>query len=336
MSKKGDLQSETKQLIRKLREVIEALDGEKTTIRFLLYKLIGMRDSFGEHMTKITSTKDYAVLKNAINDARIRQSKQDEKDRNSDISFPTEVWGLPDDPFVDNKREVRHNSGYANAKAFVDTVKNLYARDIWQDQPYFPILLVEKATVGDVLESVARKYQVQLCVSMGYFGRTFMLDIAERIIKALNTGSEVRIGYVGDHDPSGMDMEESLRWGNDKDGSQCAVGLQQLMVRTNGCSYMDQCTWKRIAVTTEDFEAMEDGLKVDIKELEQGGTKGDSRSPKYKEKYGNKGAEVEALDSQTLRDRVEEWITAYFDQDAYAESLTLEETEREQLAALNF
>jgi hypothetical protein len=93
-------------------------------------------------------------------------------------------------------------------------------------------------------------------------------------------------------------------------------------------------------VTTEEFEELPATSKVDIKELELDEvtgkpTKGDSRSPKYTAKYGTTlGAEVEALDSQELCDRVENWILSYIDKDKLEQSRAIEHTEQEKLAEL--
>lgn len=327
MSKKGDLQQKTKTAIEVIRNILDGLNGEKTTIRFLLYKLIGMKDENGQHATYIEDTTYYGKLQRLVNHARIRQ----------DRGYPE--WGLPDEPFIDNKREIRHIGGYADVNEFVSTVRTLYSRNIWKDQGIALFLLVEKATVGDVVESVTRRYQVPLAVSTGYFGRTFMLDIAKRIRQAQDDWKEVHIGYIGDHDPSGMDMEESLKEGNELDNSQCAQGLRQLMLGDYDQDHFNDCHWKRIAVTDEDFfDGLPESVKVPIKQLEKnedGETTGDTRSPAYQQKYGDMGAEVEALDSQDLRDRVENWILARMDSDTYKNCMALEGKEREALASLH-
>jgi macrodomain Ter protein organizer (MatP/YcbG family) len=317
-SLKGTIHKPTKVIIDAVKEILAPMieSGEKTTIRFILYKLISKGG------TKITSTKQYDKLARDINNARIRGE--------------ADPYGLPDEPFVDNKRVIRGSPGDPDVNAFVAKVRNWYDRDIWQDQDVRLFVCVEKATVGDVVESITRRYQVPLAVSSGYFGRTFMVSIAEKLDEAVESGKQVYVAYIGDHDPSGMDIEQSLKEGNGKEGSDEAQGMQQLMKQ----DYNEYVVWERLAITTEEFKTeLPNAVKVDIKELEKGTdgkkkTKGDTRSPAYKAKHGAKGAEVEAVDSEELRDRLEKWIRDHLNVDNLEMSRAKETMERETLAGL--
>jgi len=135
-------------------------------------------------------------------------------------------------------------------------------------------------------------------------------------------------------------MEDSLRFGNGEDGSRCAVGLRDLMQRGGSGSDFSYCDWERLAITTPEFEEMSSAFKVPIKELEKDEsgkiTAGDSRSPKYQKRYGDEGAEVEALDPEELRDRVRRWINDHLDHDRYDACQEEEKREQEQLAGMQF
>jgi intein/homing endonuclease len=66
----------------------------------------------------------------------------------------------------------------------------------------------EKDALSGVISRVTEKFHVRLMVNRGYSSATAMHDAAKRIIRS---EKEAHILYLGDHDPSGMDMVRDIR-----------------------------------------------------------------------------------------------------------------------------
>ncbi len=102
--------------------------------------------------------------------------------------------------------------------------------------------------------------------------------LAEMIVRR---GNEVRIGYVGDGDPSGFDIERAARKGNDLQGSARREGLFEILKSvdneaewtflTHGDrTYMFReeeirVTWERLAITNQDLASFDGPQLVPVK-----------------------------------------------------------------------
>ena len=303
---------ETEHVVASVQDL--ATPSNPTTVRFLLYKLI----STGV----LQSTAQYEKLVTIIRDARIRGE-------------------LDDDCFVDNKRTMHSSATWSDLTDYKDTIRTLYERDKWLTQKNRPIILVEKGTVGDVLKRICGEYQVPLFVSSGYYSRPFLCKLADLIIKRCGP---VQIGYVGDGDPSGFDIERAAKMGNGEDGSKRREGLMEIIIKKcheYGRGDAEEIClgvhdgWKRLAITDEDLGGFTDFQLVPVKE-------GDTRTERFIVEHGVAaerdssfyGAEVEALDQAILQDRVREFIELYTDSVAWAETLLLEEADLRTLSEL--
>lgn len=129
------------------------------------------------------------------------------------------------------------------------------------------LLWVEKDTIVPTIEDIARDFSCPLVSGRGFSGlshiRKVSLDL-DTVVK--------RILYIGDHDPSGMVIDESLETNLYKD-----FGVDWQV--------------ERIALTW--------GQAQDLPHLEL--KPADSRTPGYEAKYGSRAWEVEALPIEHLR-----------------------------------
>jgi hypothetical protein len=287
----------------KTLQIIEAVNtilqtNNPTTVRFLLYRLIS------EGL--LESTRQYSKLTNILRDARIRGE-------------------VDDDAIVDNKRVLHNSVTWGNLEDFKETMKRWYSRDRWSDQQSQPIIIVEKATVGDVVKGLCQELQVPCFASQGYLSRPFLCKIANLIIK---NGRSARIAYIGDHDASGLDMERASRMGNDLQGTARREGLFEILtVMEGGMEAWENLTWERLAITEEDLASFSGPQLVPVKE-------DDTRAKAYIERYGRYGAEVEALNQTVLLDRVRDFITLHTDPEMWAVSEGLEKADVARLAEL--
>jgi hypothetical protein len=138
-------------------------------------------------------------------------------------------------------------------------------------------------------------------VTRGYPSLTYLYGAAEAMSE---TDWPTFIYYVGDHDPSGVDIPR--------------------MVETNLREMAPEADIRfiRLAVLPHQIEEMN--------LLTRPTKKTDSRSKNFE----GESVEVDAIPPSTLRAMVEEAITSHIDQDALDSQLLAEEAERETLARL--
>ncbi len=262
MARLAGVNKKTAEVLSMLKSILDP--ANPTTKRFVFYRLVSL-GVFANSLPK------YNAMLATIRNACIRGE-------------------IDDACFVDNKRVTHHVSQWAGLPNFMSTVRSAYRRDYWADQDKHVCILVEKGTVGEVLRPITDEYGIRLHVSAGYNSRSFLCSIAESIAPA---DKETCVGYVGDFDPNGLDIERSYRRGNDSTGARKREGLFDILENRFDfdCSRIQ---WSRLALTEDDLTSLNASQKVKVKA-------GSSLSPKYKQTYGDFGAEVEALDQTILR-----------------------------------
>jgi hypothetical protein len=258
----------------------------------------------------LSSTNDFNAMCAKITAARLRES--------DDPNF------LSDDCFVDHSRVLEFNEGFPDVGSFFERVKSSYSRDPWQEQPVVPIILCEKRGHGDILKNVCGTECVRLFLSKGVHARSFLCCIAENVADIIGNGQGVRIGYIGDHDASGLQMERAAENGNKKTGVTRREGLRQILKNKYGL-YSPDLTWTRLGLTTEQFLRLPQEARVPVKVK-------DNNAKAYAARFGNFGGEVEALGFETLQGLVRDFIEGHKEQYAWEESRRTEQGELRRLA----
>ena len=130
----------------------------------------------------------------------------------------------------------------------------------------------------------------------------------------ISEGKKVIIFYVGDHDPSGLDMIRDLR-------ERLTEFLQ------NGdVEYDPDFQVIPVALTKEQIE--EYSLPPNPAKLS------DSRAQKYIEEHGKISWEVDAMKPQIMKAIVEAEIQHYIDMDKYNAVIEMEDQQKEKLKEL--
>jgi hypothetical protein len=202
---------------------------------------------------------------------------------------------------VDNIRETVKPTSWPGLAAFAETVRHAYRLDFWAHLPEYVEVIVEKDTVAGTLAPVTRELDVPLHPLRGYNSTTFAWEIA-RNWRAIR--KPIHVKYVGDHDPSGRDLERDVR--------EKAEGFAGKRVN-----------WVRLAVNPEHFAAFA------IRPLAPKRT--DKRTPKFVARWGEACAEVEAIPATDLRAMVRAAIVSHVPAAAWARLQEIERREREQL-----
>lgn len=118
-----------------------------------------------------------------------------------------ESGALPWHYIADNTRWVRRPSMWRDLATALDDWHALYRRDYWHHQPKRLELWVESDSIASFVADIAAEFGVPLYVTKGQASKTYMHGAAE---DARALGKPLEILYVGDFDPSGLQIERSV------------------------------------------------------------------------------------------------------------------------------
>lgn len=217
-----------------------------------------------------------------------------------------EEGSIPWEWIVDESRQTVVWRQYADLEEYGQEIAEQYRRDFWADQKSRVIVISEKATVRGILNPVVMHYGVNFLPVHGFNSATKMHDLAQDI--ATDHRRTVLL-YVGDYDPSGMFMSE--------------VDLPRRL--SNYGASKDDYSLSRITLTRNDLRRLPSFPAADKKK--------DPRHDWFVRRYGNRGWELDAMDPNTLRDRVQSQIARYvnpkdWEEHQLIEALQMEMTKR--------
>jgi hypothetical protein len=155
-----------------------AAEAEPITGRGIGYKLF--TQGLIPDMSRASMQKVYRLLREA---------------REEDI-IP---WGW----IVDETRELERVATWHDPEQYAEAVARSYRRDFWNWQDVRVEVWSEKGTVRGVLQPVLDEFGVGFRVMHGYASATAVHGVAED-----DDGRPLIVLYVGDYDPSGMNMSE--------------------------------------------------------------------------------------------------------------------------------
>lgn len=115
------------------------------------------------------------------------------------------------DAIEDRIRVPRRPSQFENVLDLIRCAKASYRLDRWEGQKYYVELFTEKDALSSVLHPITQKWHIYFNVNRGYASATAMYDAAKRYIHETNKEKKPILLYLGDHDPSGLDMIRDIR-----------------------------------------------------------------------------------------------------------------------------
>jgi hypothetical protein len=189
--------------------------------------------------------------------------------------------------------------------AIKDTIDQ-YRLDRQDGQEVYIELWVEKDALSGVLRRITEKYHVNLMVNRGYSSCTAMYDASRRIKTAESDGKEAHIFYLGDHDPSGLDMVRDIR-----------ARLEEFQVTPEV---------HHIGLTSEQIKQYNPPPNP--------AKFSDPRAKDYMAKFGKTSWEVDALKPEVLHQLVEDSILEIIDNDLYESQIEQEEKDKTKLKKL--
>lgn len=250
-------------LIDMANEVIEEYQalGYQMTLRQLYYQLVAA-DLIPNNI------KTYKRLASILNDAR---------------------WaGLVDwDAIEDRARVTRSVSTWSSPVSILQSAIHSYREDLWRNQDYHIEVMCEKDAVSNILQPVCAQYGVNFTANRGYPSASLLYETAGRLRRKIQIeGKNVEIIYIGDHDPSGMDMDRDI--------------LERLSTLLDQDIEVGRLALTRFQVN--DWRLPPNPAKIT-----------DSRSDGYIAEYGRQSWELDAIKANILHDLIEEKILEYID-----------------------
>ncbi len=115
-------------------------------------------------------------------------------------------WGM----IEDRNRETVIPSHWNSPEQIVRAAANSFRIDKWENQPWHIEAMVEKDALSGVLEPVCRHLDIGITANKGYSSSSTMYEIGKRLQYLANCGKKILVLYLGDHDPSGIDMTRDI------------------------------------------------------------------------------------------------------------------------------
>ena len=199
---------------------------------------------------------------------------------------------------TDGTRLRRKPRSFSSLGAMLHNSRELYRRDLWDNQDAYVEIWSEKEAIAGVLYQETFAWDVPLLVCKGYPSISYLHAAAEEIAAQ---GKPAFLYYFGDWDPSGKNISETV----ERD-------LRAFAPRA-------EIHFERVAVTPEQIEEWNLPTRPT--------KKSDSRS----KTFDGRSVEVDAIPTAKLRELAEAAIVQHLDAYALERTRTIEAAERETL-----
>lgn len=258
--------------------------GYDLSLRQLYYQLVAAN-------IIANNERNYKNVGNLISDARLA--------------------GLVDwDMIKDRGRETHISTHWDSPAQIVDAAARGFRIDRWEGQPAHVEVMVEKQALEGVLLPVCRELDVPFSANKGYSSSSALYETGRRLRDAHETstddadGREIVVIYLGDHDPSGIDMSRDV-----KDRLELFSGYRVRLERI--ALNMDQ---------VEELNPPENPAKLT-----------DSRAASYIAEFGRSSWELDAIEPAALADLVRKAVIRERDEKLWNKALKREAAMRREL-----
>jgi hypothetical protein len=265
--------------------------GYRMTLRMLYYQFI-RRDWFPESRRNAAGTKNnqqnYKWLGDLLTDARVGGYID---------------WDHLEDP---TREHTGGDGGFSSPEAAMRYITNRYQVTKWNGQDHHLEVWVEKAALLDVISRPASRWNVASLACKGSPSTSALYEAANRMIRYENEGLETTILYLGDHDPTGIDISRDI----------------QRRLRL----FRSACTVDRIALNW-------DQITDDLPPSPAKAT--DSRTSGYVDEFGTDDTwELDAMEPADMDALVDAAIQDRLDMSLWDARVRQEDEEREILTAI--
>lgn len=216
---------------------------------------------------------------------------------------------------VDRGRNAMRPRNWANPGQMAKEMAESFQIDKWADQPYYCEVMAEKQALEGVLLPVCSQLDVTFMANKGYSSASAFYRAGKRFQRRALEGKKLVVFYLGDHDPSGIDMTRDIEERVPLlGGSPCIAGIPALPL---------DIKIRRLALNIEQvrkFNPPENPAKQT-----------DSRTPHYVSRFGHSSWELDAVEPRTLAALVTGAVTSLRDGPLWDAACAKEEKLRKEL-----
>ncbi len=207
----------------------------------------------------------------------------------------------------DRTRNLKGNSHWSTPGGMIDSAAYSYHIDHWKGQENYVEVWVEKDALVGIVGQVCKQLDVSFFSCRGYVSQSEMWVAAQRLKRRQDSGQNIVLLHLGDHDPSGRDMSRDI--------------VDRL--RTFETNYFD---FQRLALNMDQIELYNpppNPTKVT-----------DSRAAGYIEEFGHECWELDALEPMVISDLIRKHVQEHRDAKLYEAQLRREREEKDLLEEL--
>lgn len=250
--------------------ILEEYDGNgyRLTVRGLYYQLV-RRGLFPEDRKwRWTGTK-------WVRDANGTKNAEPNYKWLIGIMTDARLCGFVDwDHLEDLGRPLRGQSYWTHPADVIDSAYNAFQLDKWAVQANYVELMVEKQALQSVILPICQRLHLPFMANKGYNSISALYETAQRLKEKHDDGKEIHVIYLGDHDPSGIDMSRDIE--------------DRLAMLTRNTPMAVH----RIALNMDQVRKMD--IPSDPAKLT------DTRAKSYIRKFGSEGWELDAIEPDAL------------------------------------
>lgn len=276
---------ESEAMIDRINTVLETYvsQGYDLSLRQLYYQLVAAN-------IVVNSERSYKNIGNLVSSARLA--------------------GLIDwDIIKDRGREMTRNSHWDSPVDILNTAAASFQIDKWEEQPNYVELMVEKQALEGVLEPVCKELDIPFTANKGYSSSSAMYEAGQRMKAKLEDEREVHVIYLGDHDPSGIDMTRDIEEHLNLFASASDLGKEVIV--------------HRIALNMPQISK--------LRPPENPAKLTDSRAEGYVAKFGRSSWELDAIEPRALATLVRNAVIPLRDEENWARAVKREEKMKSEL-----
>jgi len=255
--------------------------GYRLTLRQLYYQLVA-----GDYIPN--RVQEYSKLSSTMVAARMN--------------------GLTDWNFIEDRIRKPYLQYYVAGieDALEDTIEQ-YKLDRQNGQSNYIEIWTEKDAVSNILKRVSEYFHIRLMVNRGYSSCSAMYDASKRFIARANADQPTYVLYVGDHDPSGLDM------------------LRDIRERTGTFTLYKDVFFRivHVALTMEQIEEYQPPANP--------AKTSDPRAAWYISQFGETSWELDALRPNVLEQLVRDAVVERLDNDQFTHMIDQENEDKENL-----
>jgi len=183
----------------------------------------------------------------------------------------------------------------------------------WKNQKVYVEVWCEKDAVSNIIQPVCSLWDVTFMANRGYSSQSAMYNAYLRFQAAHFEDKDLHLIYLGDHDPSGIDMSRDIT-----ERMELFLGWRELVAEED-----IPLNNNRIALNMDQIQKYsppENPAKMT-----------DSRFDSYAKIYGDKSWELDALEPSVLADLVNDAIVPLIDKDLWDETEDKENEGKDRL-----